>query len=86
MVIRYWDYIRQLIADDEVEFTSREHQGAKDLVNSMLNYGYAILYEGLEDLRKMTIFAPDEIGVFEADFSQESNWRQTRKSFANFWN
>lgn len=44
MAIRYWDYIRQLIADDEVEFTSREHQGAKDLVNSMLNYGYAILY------------------------------------------
>ena len=43
MAIRYWDYIRQLIADDEVEFTSREHQGAKDLVNSMLNYGYAIL-------------------------------------------
>jgi len=86
MAIRYWDYIRQLIADDEVEFTSREHQGAKDLVNSMLNYGYAILYEGLEDLRKMTIFAPDEIGVFEADFSQESNWRQTRKSFASFWN
>jgi len=42
--------------------------------------------KGLEDLRKMTIFAPDEIGVFEADFSQESNWRQTRKSFANFWN
>jgi len=29
--------------------------------------------KGLEDLRKMTIFAPDEIGVFEADFSQESN-------------
>ena len=43
------------------------------------------LRKGLEDLRKMTIFAPDEIGVFEADFSQESNWRQTRKSFANFW-
>ena len=41
--------------------------------------------KGLEDLRKMTIFAPDEIGVFEADFSQESNWRQTRNSFANFW-
>ena len=35
--------------------------------------------------KRLTIFAPDEIGVFEADFSQESNWRQTRKSFANFW-
>ena len=44
MAIRYWDYIRELILDDEVEFGQREHQGAKDLVNSMLNYGYAILY------------------------------------------
>ena len=44
MAIRYWDYIRELVSDDEVEFGQREHQGAKDLVNSMLNYGYAILY------------------------------------------
>ncbi len=44
MAIRYWDYIRELISDDNVDFTQREHHGAKDLVNSMLNYGYAILY------------------------------------------
>ena len=44
MAIRYWDYIRELISDDDVDFGQREHQGAKDLVNSMLNYGYAILY------------------------------------------
>jgi CRISPR-associated endonuclease Cas1 len=44
MAIRYWDYIRELISDDDVEFGQREHQGAKDLVNSMLNYGYGILY------------------------------------------
>ena len=44
VAIRYWDYIRELIADDEVEFERREHQGANDLMNSMLNYGYAILY------------------------------------------
>jgi len=44
VAIRYWDCIRELIADDEVGFERREHQGAKDLVNSMLNYGYAILY------------------------------------------
>lgn len=44
VAIRYWDYIRELIADDGVGFERREHQGAKDLVNSMLNYGYAILY------------------------------------------
>lgn len=44
MAIRYWDFIRELISDDNVEFGQREHRGAKDLVNSMLNYGYAILY------------------------------------------
>lgn len=44
VAIRYWDYIRELIADDEVEFEHREHQGAHDLMNSMLNYGYAVLY------------------------------------------
>ena len=40
----YWEYMRELIADDEVVFVSRERQGATDLVNSMLNYGYALLY------------------------------------------
>jgi CRISPR-associated endonuclease Cas1 len=44
VAIRYWDCIRELIADDDVEFEHREHQGAQDLTNSMLNYGYAILY------------------------------------------
>lgn len=44
IAIRYWDYIRELISDDNVGFVKREHQGATDLVNSMLNYGYAILY------------------------------------------
>lgn len=44
VAICYWDYIRELISDDNAGFERREHQGAKDLVNSMLNYGYAILY------------------------------------------
>lgn len=44
VAIHYWDYIRELFSDDNVKFEHREHQGAKDLVNSMLNYGYAILY------------------------------------------
>ena len=44
IAIHYWDCIREMIADDEVEFEHREHQGAKDLMNCMLNYGYAILY------------------------------------------
>lgn len=42
--VAYWDYIRLLVMDDGVEFSSRERQGASDLMNSMLNYGYAILY------------------------------------------
>lgn len=44
VAIRYWDYIRELISDDDVSFLRREHQGAQDLTNCMLNYGYAILY------------------------------------------
>ena len=44
IAIHYWDYIRELMKDDDVGFERREHQGASDIVNSMLNYGYAILY------------------------------------------
>lgn len=44
VAVCYWDYIRELFADDKVSFDHREHKGATDLVNSMLNYGYAILY------------------------------------------
>lgn len=40
----YWAYIRELISDDEATFQGRERKGATDLVNSLLNYGYAILY------------------------------------------
>lgn len=40
----YWGYIEELIKDDDVGFVKRTRQGATDLVNSMLNYGYAILY------------------------------------------
>ena len=42
--IKYWAYIRELLRDDEVGFIKRERRGATDLVNCMLNYGYAILY------------------------------------------
>lgn len=42
--IAYWAYIRVLLADDGIDFVCREHQGATDLMNSLLNYGYAILY------------------------------------------
>ncbi len=40
----YWQYIRTLVADDGVGFEQRVRQGATDLFNAMLNYGYALLY------------------------------------------
>ena len=40
----YWDYIRALIADDGIIFGTRERKGARDLVNCLLNYGYALIY------------------------------------------
>ncbi|UCN01258.1 CRISPR-associated endonuclease Cas1 [Sulfurimonas sp. SWIR-19] len=39
--VNYWDALRLLL---DVPFERRITQGAKDLVNSSLNYGYAILY------------------------------------------
>ena len=42
--VKYWAYIRELLSDDKVAFERREHNGATDLVNCMLNYGYAMLY------------------------------------------
>lgn len=39
----YWQSIKILI-DEETDFESRKRQGAEDLVNCMLNYGYGILY------------------------------------------
>lgn len=41
--IHYWDIVRVLI-DEETTFQTRRRKGATDLVNSMLNYGYSILY------------------------------------------
>lgn len=40
----YWEYVRELLYDDDVEFYSRVKQGARDVFNCMLNYGYALLY------------------------------------------
>ncbi len=39
----YWDII-QLILSGFIVFDGRERRGATDLVNSILNYGYGILY------------------------------------------
>jgi CRISPR-associated protein Cas1 len=39
----YWDAV-QVIVRDKVEFPGRATRGAQDEVNSLLNYGYGILY------------------------------------------
>ena len=39
----YWQQVG-VILEGKVEFTGREHRGATDPFNAMLNYGYGILY------------------------------------------
>ena len=39
----YWQGVKEIIGH-KVEFFGREHRGATDSVNSLLNYGYGILY------------------------------------------
>ena len=39
----YWEAVKEIIRH-RVEFLGREHRGATDEVNSLLNYGYGILY------------------------------------------
>ena len=39
----YWKLVAAIL-EGKVEFTGREHRGAVDPFNSMLNYGYGILY------------------------------------------
>lgn len=39
----YWELVGQLL-QGKVDFSGREHRGATDPVNSLLNYGYGILY------------------------------------------
>jgi len=39
----YWEAVKEIIGH-RVEFLGREHRGAADAVNSLLNYGYGILY------------------------------------------
>jgi CRISPR-associated protein Cas1 len=40
----YWDLVGRLV-DGKVDFPGREHRGAADPLNAMLNYGYGILYQ-----------------------------------------
>ncbi len=39
----YWNAVKVILAE-RVEFLGREHRGALDSVNALLNYGYGILY------------------------------------------
>src|SRR5207248_3345274 len=39
----YWDGVKAIV-ENKAEFAGRIHQGANDPVNSLLNYGYGILY------------------------------------------
>jgi len=45
---RYWEAL-SLIINEKVVFEGRERQGAVDLVNCMLNYGYGILYARISE-------------------------------------
>ena len=43
----YWEAVDKLLLAD-VEWEGRKRRGAQDLVNSLLNYGYGILYTQVE--------------------------------------
>ncbi len=43
----YWEAMDKLLLAD-VEWEGRKHRGAQDLINSLLNYGYGILYTQVE--------------------------------------
>lgn len=45
---RYWE-IMAIIVNTHFTFAGRERQGATDLVNCMLNYGYGILYSRVSE-------------------------------------
>jgi len=44
----YWRGVRELVEPD-YSFPKRTHRGAKDPINSALNYGYGILYHRIEN-------------------------------------
>ncbi len=43
----YWQCVK-LLTEDKMDFPGREHRGAVDPVNSLLNYGYGMLYRQVE--------------------------------------
>ena len=57
----YWQGFRYVI-DDDLNFFNRSGKGAKDIVNSMLNYSYAILAS--EVLKSLHMFGLDPYAGF----------------------
>ena len=44
IALKYWAYVAHMLSDENIGFEGRVKQGATDTVNSMLNYGYSLLY------------------------------------------
>lgn len=57
----YWECIKLLLSD-KAAFPGREHRGAQDPVNAMLNYGYAILAHQVENA--LTLAGLDVFGGY----------------------
>ncbi|SDF80731.1 CRISPR-associated endonuclease Cas1 [Sporolituus thermophilus] len=57
----YWECVKLLFSGN-VQFPGREHRGAQDPVNSLLNYGYAILANQVE--RALVMAGLDPFGGF----------------------
>ena len=57
----YWEQFKQLLLTD-TEWPGREGQGATDLINSMLNYGYGVLYSRVE--QALVLAGLDPFGGF----------------------
>jgi CRISPR-associated endonuclease Cas1 len=55
--VNYWDMVEILIKSKS-DFNGRERQGATDLVNCMLNYGYGILYARITEAIIMSRLNP----------------------------
>lgn len=58
---RYWEALQRLVPS-EYSWEGREGRGAKDPVNSLLNYGYGILYGQVE--RALVLAGLDPYGGF----------------------
>ena len=58
---RYWHAVKQILPEEQ-GWPGRRHRGARDPVNSALNYGYGILYSQVE--RALVLAGLDPYGGF----------------------